>query len=402
MKTTGFFLSLMLIWATCGHSQYLTVRGSVPLSPRTDVTISGTNAFACGANSLSIVSFSNPSSPTVLGQVAPGVGDLSAVVVRGDYAYCAGNASGIVVVDISDLSDPSWVRNVQAAAPILDVAVSDTFLAVATSLNVTLYGLRNPDQPRFLATFGRAASRVAVDAGTRRVHCAGTTGAFLLGWNVNQGVVSLSNVDEFGSTAFTHVALGETYVNFVQNLQFSALNKTTYSLAGQYGAAAQISALASGSNFSLIGLATSGVEYLRQTAGTPAFTSSVQTPGGVTGLAIASNEQIMVASTSAGVTVIANSPLATEPIAPMPEEFSLSAYPNPFNNSTTIAWTGQVHGNATLTVTDILGREVARKELSQTTASQVLDFSNLSAGNYFVNFESNQIHSAPLRVIYLP
>lgn len=402
MKTTGIFLCLMFLWTTSGHSQYLAVRGSVPLTPRTDVAISGTSAFACGANSLSIVSFFNPSSPAVTGQVAPGVGDLLAVAVNDGYAYCAGNVSGIVVIDVSDLSDPTWVRNVQAAAPVLHVSVSDTFLAVSTSLNVTLYGLRNPEQPHFLATFGRPANRVAIDAGTRKIHCAGTTGAFLLGWTVNQGVVTLSSADEFGSTAFTHVALGNSYANYIQNLQFSALNKTTYSLAGQYGAVAQITALASGSNFSVIGLATSGVEYLRQTNATPVFSSSVQTPGGVAGLAISSNEQLMVAATSAGVTIIANSPLASDPVAPLPEAFTLSAFPNPFNSRTTLSWTGSLHGGAELSVTDILGREVMRSAVPAGTNTRQLDFSGLGAGSYFVNFETPQTRSEPLRVIYLP
>ncbi len=402
MKAIGQVFLTVLLATTVGQGQYLSVQGSVPLSARADVAVSGTNAFAVGTNSLSIVSFSNPQSPSVLGQVSPGVGSLKAVAVSGNYAYCAGQASGIVVIDISNPNSPMWVRNVQAAAPIEHVAVGDTFLAAATGLNVTFFGLSNPAQPRFLTTYGRAANRVVVDAAARRVHCAGPTGAFVLSWTVSQGSVTLSSFDEFGSGNYTHVSLGGSYANFVQGLQFSALNKNTYSLAGQYGAAGQINALNSGSDYSVIGLSTGGVEYLRQTSGTPQFVSSVQTTGGVNGVAATANGQFVLAATTSGLTVIANSPLSSDPDLLLPQEFSLSAYPNPFNGSTTITWTGRFHQAVELSIVDVLGREVMRETIAMDRPSAQLNFSGLSAGSYYVLLSSSEHSSGPLRIVYLP
>jgi len=402
MKTTAILCASVLLWAANGYSQYLTVRGSVPLTPREGITVVGTNAFAVGANALTIISFSNPQSPEVIGQNAPGVGTLSAVAVRGNYAYCAGQGSGIVVIDISNLQSPTWVRNVQASSPIGHVAIGDTFLAAATGLNVSFYGLSNPSQPHLLTTFGRAANRVAIDAAARKIHCAGVTGAFVLSWTVSQGNVTLSAADEFGSNEYTSVSLGGTYVNFAQGLQFSALNKSTYSLAGQYGAAGQIRAVASGSDYSVIGLAAGGVEYLRQPTATPEFVSSVQAQGGINDLAISGNDQYILAATSSGVTVITNAPLTSDPIPLVPTEFSLSAYPNPFNSSTTISWTGRLHQTGTLRVYDIEGREVMSRTVGQDQHSGLLDFSNFAAGSYLVRIESAKFSFSPLRVVYLP
>ncbi len=402
MKSTTIFWAMILLWTSSGYSQYLSVRGNVPLTPREGIAVVGTTAFAVGANSLSIVSFSNPQSPEVVGQNAPGVGTLSAVAVRGNYAYCAGQGSGIVVIDISNLQAPTWVRNVQASSPIEHVAISDTFLAAATALNVSFYGLSNPSQPHLLTTFGRAANRVAVDASARRIHCAGATGAFLLGWTVSQGNVTLSSVDEFGSNEYTSVALGGMYVNFAQGLQFSALNKTTYSLAGQYGAAGQIRAVASGSDYSVIGLATGGIEYLRQSAAIPQFASSVQAQGSVNDLAISTNGQYVLAATASGVTVVGNSPLSSDPVPPLPADFTLAAYPNPFNSSTTISWVGGLHQTAMLRVYDIEGREVFSRALAPSQNSDRLDFTNFAAGSYLVKFETAEFSATPLRVVYLP
>lgn len=402
MRKIAILFLAALLGAVQVNGQYLTVKGSVPLTPRAAVTSSGTLAYAVGANSFSIVSFASPSSPSVSGQVAPGAATLSGVVVRGDYAYCAGQNSGIVVIDVTPPSSPTWVRNVLAAAPIKHVSVSDTFLAVATSLNVTLYGLSSPDQPHFLTAYGRPANQVVIDAAARKIHCAGNDGAFLLGWTVSQGNVTLTEADEFGTADYSLVARGGSYVSFVQGLQMSALNPSTYSLAGQYATTGQIGGLASASDFSVIGTTTGGIEFLRQTSGTPQFASSVQVTGGVNGLAVSGNEQYILAATSAGLSVIENSPLDADDAPLLPREFALGAYPNPFNPSTMVTWGAPLRGAAELVVFDVLGHEVLRRSVPQAEQTFALDFTGLSAGNYFLRMDVPGTEVTPLRLTYLP
>lgn len=402
MKTAIIISAVLLLSSGAVHSQYLTVRGSVPMTPRQDVAVAGTNAFAVGANSVAVVSFENSQLPEIVGQVAPGVGTISAIAVRGDYAYCAGQSSGIVVIDISDFESPDWVRNVQAAAPIVDVAVGDTFLAAATTLNITLFGLSDPDQPHLLATYGRAANQLAIDASARRIHCAGTTGAFVVSWTVNQGTVTISAFDEFGSNEYRCVSLGGTYANFGQGLQFSALNRTTYSLAGQYGASGQINTISSGSNYSIFGTASGSIEYLRQNSATPQFASGAQVSGSVNGLAISSNEQFVLAATSSGLTLLVNSPLGVEDRPVVPSNYKLTAYPNPFNAATTISWSSELHHDANLVVYDLLGREVRSVPVLPGATGMALDFSAFSAGTYWVTLQSHVQTTEPLKVLYLP
>lgn len=400
-KLTAVCLSCLL-GTNLATAQFLQVKGSVPLSPREDVAVSGSLAYTVGSNSFSVVSFANPNSPAVIGQLAPGVGTLTGVAFRGDHVYCAGQGSGVVVIDADTPSSPSWVRNVLAAAPVKDVSVGDTFLVAATSLNVTLFGLHDPAQPRLLTAYGRPANRVAIDAASRKIHCAGSDGAFLLSWQVNQGVVTLSESDEFGSSEYSNVALGGSYVNFAQGLQFSALHPNTYTLAGQYGAAGQIRGLASGSNYSVIGLSTGGIEYLRQTGNTPQFSSSVQVTGGINSLAISGNDQYVLAATTAGLTVVENSALTADESPLIPHDFALSAFPNPFNSTTTISWMGVVRANASLTIFDVNGREVLFRSVNPSENSLKLDFAGFGAGSYFVQLAGNGIDSSPMRIVYLP
>jgi len=402
MLRTLISAALLLLGAASAFAQYLAVRGSVPLTPRQDVAVSGNSAVAVGQNSLAIINFANPSSPAVVGQVAPGVGTISGVTVRGNYAYGAGQTNGVVVVDISTPSAPDWVRNVQAAAPIVDVAAGDTFLAAATGLNVTLFGLSNPDNPHLLTAYGRAANKIEIDAAARKIHCAGLTGAFELTWTINQGNVSLSETDNFGSAEYTSVGLGDSYVSFAQNLQFTSLHQSNYTLAGQYGAAAQIRGIASGDNFSVIGLSTGSVEYLYQTGNTPQFASSAQAPASVNAVAVSANEQYVLVGTASGVTVMENSPLSGEEPPLLPTSFTLGAYPNPFNGTTTVTWQTPLRAPAELRVFDVLGRMVTSQALSTSSTQVSLNFAGHSAGNYLIELAAPDAAPQSVRVLYLP
>jgi hypothetical protein len=359
--------------------------------------------YAVGTNSFATVSLDSPQNPEVIGQVSPGVATLLSVDASGDYAYCAGQTSGIVVMDISDPSDPSWVRNVQAASPVLHVAVSDTFLAAATGLNVTLYGLRTADTPHLLTAFGRAANRVVVDAASRKIHCAGPSGAFVLVWTVSQGNVTLSEDDDYGSIEYTHVAVGGSYVNFAQGLSFTALRASNYTLAGQYGASGQIRGLASRSSYSLIGLAAGEVQYLRQTTDTPQFVTSAQAPAAINALAQSEDGHWIVAATNSGVTVIELGGTDVEPRPELPSEFLLTAYPNPFNSTTTISLVAPHEGDVEFRVFDITGRQVMHKSLHGLASSEVqLDFGGFSAGSYLLEATTSLGMTQAIRLLYLP
>ena len=64
-------------------------------------------------------------------------------------------------------------------------------------------------------------------------------------------------------------------------------------------------------------------------------------------------------------------------------------YPNPFNPLTRIAFDSPIEGRVTLTIYDMLGREVARLfdgEITAGSHSYSWDASNVSSGMYFCHY----------------
>ncbi len=82
--------------------------GQLAVAGAVDVALSGNYAFvAAGSNGLKVVDLADEASPSVIGTVLPAAGTLSAVAVKGDYAYCAGSGS-LEIFDISDPTAPLW------------------------------------------------------------------------------------------------------------------------------------------------------------------------------------------------------------------------------------------------------------------------------------------------------
>jgi len=84
--------------------------------------------------------------------------------------------------------------------------------------------------------------------------------------------------------------------------------------------------------------------------------------------------------------------LATPDIGnPVPQQYALSAFPNPFNPSTTIAFDLPKAGHVSLRVFDLLGREVAVLKdgfVEAGTHRVMFDGSGLPSGIYFARLDA--------------
>ncbi|MBK6911722.1 MAG: T9SS type A sorting domain-containing protein [bacterium] len=89
--------------------------------------------------------------------------------------------------------------------------------------------------------------------------------------------------------------------------------------------------------------------------------------------------------------------------APAPQEFTLSAYPNPFNSSVTISFELPRSGGAELNIFDLNGRlvETLRDDFS-TAGTHTLNWSPKSAasGVYFATLEASFAHTTQ-KILYL-
>jgi hypothetical protein len=115
---------------------------------------------------------------------------------------------------------------------------------------------------------------------------------------------------------------------------------------------------------------------------------------------------------SPGQTVVLHEPQPTpvdQTDPPTPEEFlTLQAYPNPFNGSSTILFGGNAGDNYSLTIFDLLGRQVNFAELFSSTSGPVsfvwdgldIDDNQVPSGVYFIRVDSGR-SNAGLKVTLL-
>lgn len=103
----------------------------------------------------------------------------------------------------------------------------------------------------------------------------------------------------------------------------------------------------------------------------------------------------VVAGQSGGNAVLikyAAAPLPVGGLHPsLPSAFTLAAYPNPFNPTTTLSFSLPQTGAATLAVFDVTGREVWRQELGSLAVGAHtvrFDGQNLASGLYFARLEA--------------
>ncbi|MBL0062017.1 MAG: T9SS type A sorting domain-containing protein [bacterium] len=105
------------------------------------------------------------------------------------------------------------------------------------------------------------------------------------------------------------------------------------------------------------------------------------------GLRISNGRQDML------VTKIGAIPLpVTQSVTPLPSEFALSNFPNPFNPVTTIQFSMPQAGHATLTLFDVNGRQIETLLNDNLTSGEYhvsFDGANLPSGTYFARVQAN-------------
>ena len=72
------------------------------------LALQGNTAFIPGYEGLLVVDIGDPAYPYLIGEVGI-TGIASNVFLEGDYAYLANHRGGMQVIDVSDLTSPRWI-----------------------------------------------------------------------------------------------------------------------------------------------------------------------------------------------------------------------------------------------------------------------------------------------------
>ena len=173
-----------------------TALGSVNTTsyPR-EIDITGTHAFVANAFGMAVVNISNPMAPTLVTTYNPYQGEVSAIAVKGNYAYLAVETEGIYVLDISNPASPQPVG--YTALPAGDykqatIRESSLYVSAAT-YGFYIFDISNPVSPTLSSSYNTANYTWGTfDTGTRLYAGDGNGGLYIFSTSSLPGL-SVSN-----------------------------------------------------------------------------------------------------------------------------------------------------------------------------------------------------------------
>ena len=127
-----------------------TFKGSYDTNDALGITLSGNYAYVADGNSgLLIIDISNPSNPTFKSHYDT-PGSVYGVALSGSYAYVADYNLGLWIIDISDLSKPTFKGSYDTPSFASGVALSGNYAYVADGLSgLQIIDISNPENPTF-------------------------------------------------------------------------------------------------------------------------------------------------------------------------------------------------------------------------------------------------------------
>jgi hypothetical protein len=145
------------------------------------VAVDGNYAYvAAGATGLQIVDVTNLQAPVLVGS-ADTPGNANDVRVVGGYAYVADGLTGVVVVDVSNPRSPWIVGREATVAAATDLVVVDGKAYVADEASLSIVQVSDPAHPHFLGSVLLPGRARGVDvAGNLAVVAASDAGVFVI------------------------------------------------------------------------------------------------------------------------------------------------------------------------------------------------------------------------------
>jgi len=287
----------------------LFVAGSIGGDTRA-IAMSNQYALIGQGATLTILNMSDPCNPTAVGRVR--LADvIQAVTIAGNTAYAAGGASGLLPVDITDVSIPAALAVADTPGYVYDVAASGTTLCVADGPEgLAFYNISAPTAPVLRGTYQTQGSATAValsgttayvlddQLGLQIVDVAGAVGV-LLG-NCNQIEFGRS-IALAGILACITDGLGNLFV-------VDAANPTSPFLRGQMrllGTAKAVEvAHIDGNDVAYVAVGDKGIEVvLLSDPDSPVRLGAFDTPGQASDLTVLGS-QVCVADGDAGMEVL--------------------------------------------------------------------------------------------------
>lgn len=154
-SSISFVMILFFVMATAGIS--LADNTNVGLVSQfsgeiSNVVIVDDYAYVSQGQDFVVLDVSNVANPSEVGRVVS-LSEINDIVIAGNYAYIANGDSGLAIFDISTPSSPVLAGSYDAEGFIRDIAVSGNYVYAADGSGLVIIDVSTPSSPKLVGTY---------------------------------------------------------------------------------------------------------------------------------------------------------------------------------------------------------------------------------------------------------
>ena len=342
-------------------------------------------AFVKYDSGIKTIDLTDPYNPTVIGDYEI-TGFITDIYLNGNYLYVF-LPQHISIYDVSDPANLAIIGGCSVQGGIRDHFESGSYIYVTyTSNSFGIIDCSDPSNPHTIGRYDTPGIRMGIGAANGI--------AFVQAWSVSElydvgDPENIFYIGNFENSVGTEMYAAGDYLFATEVPGIRIIDVTDRENPGEIGYC-NISGLENlyiGENYAVASLGELGVKLIDiSDFADPTITASFDTPGDASD-AYVSGQNVIVADGSSVMVLRVSSTGIDDFYVELPNSYTLApAYPNPFNNSTTIRYDLPVQSDVLLEIYDILGRKVETLVSGMIPAGRhavVWDADKASSGVYF-------------------
>ncbi|WP_298685547.1 PGF-pre-PGF domain-containing protein [uncultured Methanomethylovorans sp.] len=318
MKIKSIWLSsvvMMLLFVTVTASVGLADTPDMVLvgqfsGDASDVGVAGDHAYLGQGQDFVILDVSDVADPSEVGRITA-LSEVYDIAISGDHAYIANGDNGLVIVDVSTPSSPSLAGTYDTEGFALDIAISGNYAYVADGSGLVIVDVSTPSSPILAGTYDTTGYANGVAVSGNYAYVAGDSKGIFDGSN-GIAVVDVSDpssprqVGSYGSIYAYDVAISNNHVYVADHTGLVILDVSdplSPRSEGSYSAGGDTNDVAVSGNNAYVADHTGIFVLDVSTPSSPDLVSSYSTDGNVNGIE-ASGNYIYVADSSRGLVVL--------------------------------------------------------------------------------------------------
>lgn len=145
-------ISVLIFFAGPAFSQDLQFMGSTLWSDFNAVVVEGNYAYCALTPGMAILDISDPGNLGLISEF-PTPRQALDIFIRDNYAYLACNHYGLVILDISDLENPSLTGVFERSYYFQKVFVTEDYAYVGSGGDLIILDISDPSDPQYMGTF---------------------------------------------------------------------------------------------------------------------------------------------------------------------------------------------------------------------------------------------------------